>query len=721
MIRALLALGHVFFFVVVGSTAFSQDSVRRLSLVLTDVQVVGVTPKYRGFQAVDLNPLLMFALSANQDLEVSASPSNISQGGAAQDVARLTSIIQAADETTFWTGDLLRPDGKSLVRLGPVILNDAKGSRAEAPRQIADLVVRSLRDASASTALVAVRLGCFKAEGIDSSLVVAELRAGLAASFERDKLVVRAPVVSPDCEFDTSGRRDEVVITARVINSEQTGDFVVTPRLSGARDKTAVPYQTVVHYQDAPLPMFRGKTPDFLQSRRQYIDLLARAVQSNIACSGQVVMDGAQAPASEQVAVARRILESKKCPYLAAALMESSEVSDAGVQIDIARAYRQANEAAQALRTLTRADIREPDESRAVAQYEIARASLDLQLYPQAMEGFRAALAIRDFPDAHYRYAQAAYLTDDRGIAWKQLTLALEVNSNDPAVRMLAARLALDQSARTDVADTCAQCIAQAFDHAKVAFDLSNDKSAVRKLVKDIGSKAAAVRPRTAVNLRTAEQAYNLLLAGDEDNAEMILARGRVRLMLAQLAQYENGKIQNAEALDDLKHAAELAKQQPTSSPQLQVVDLEVAEAYLLNAQFAQAQTLAGRFLAEQRDPEAPVSTYQPVAYLLKFAGEALAARAEDRSGVEELLRQVKQYNQWPEISIMLTSNSQKKIAIPVTRWNFTAMDEYVCQLTDNPARNSVLQASRSIQAQLKPAKLDATNNAATCDALPPG
>jgi hypothetical protein len=663
-------------------TAYPQDSRKRSALVLTDVQIIGSSLD-KGLDLNSFNAVLKFALSANPNLDVSIVPAGVSGADKTPDAAKLASIVQAAGETTLWAGDLTLVDGKTTVRLGPVILGDSKGPRVEAPSLIADLVFQSLRDKFASHSPLAIRLGCFKSEGKEAGAIAADLRAGLGSSFQRERSSVRRAALGPECELNSSAREsDEALITAIV---EAGGVIAVMPYLSWR------------YHQDVPLPQFRDEEVAYVQLRREYIEVVVRAVQSYLTCRTPVVMDGAQARDSSgpaRVEVARKILQSQDCPYLAAAMLENSQLSDTDVVLDTARAYRQAKEPGTALRILKKAvvAIQSPPEARAEAQYELALAAFDLQRFPE--ENFKAALDAREFSDAHYPYAVAAYLTDDNKLAEEQINFALTLNGDDPAARMLAAFLALDRVSTRDQSGTNIEYLDKALKHTKIAYQFATDKTQVRRFARQIafkaveGWKAQEADPRSVRHLLEAEDALGLLPPDDADSLRM---RGGIRLALGK----------NAEALDDLRTAAQIAKKSPTIDPPLQIIDVELAEAYLLNSNFAEAQRLSQRFLAEKRPRESSTSTFEPVAYLLKYAAEALATRNENRQSRQALLKKIKQYHQWPTLTVALTTADKKKVDLPIVVWEFNAFDRYVCDLKGNPARDSVLKVSRATQKQL--------------------
>jgi hypothetical protein len=207
-----------------------------------------------------------------------------------------------------------------------------------------------------------------------------------------------------------------------------------------------------------------------------------------------------------------------------------------------------------------------------------------------------------------------------------------------------------------------------------------------------------------------AERAFSVLLPSDSYDADLFLERGRLRVLLSQ----QGYKYKIAEAVQDLDRAANLSKQKGFGNPELQLIDLELAEAYFFNSDFKNADRAAEEFLAKRHGGTSHVATYEPVAYLLKYASEALEASGPQRQQIDNLQADIKSYSQWPVLTIPIASGTKKPIDVPISEWRFENFDRYVCGISQ-PQRELVLEMSRSVQARLQPPEPDKQRPMAPC------
>jgi tetratricopeptide (TPR) repeat protein len=667
----------------VCSGAIAQDTGEPIRLVLGKPQVVGVMPAIKGLDINTLDIVVKFALSAYPELEVTTAATFVPTTDKPR-VMSLTSIVQGNNEIALWNGDLTRTDGKT-VRLGPIVLGDATGLRTDAPRLIANLVTRTVRDEYAPRGSLAIRLGCFRGDDDRANAVATDFREALGLAFRQARIPVRNQVTDGRCELDFTGRnQDETLVTATA---------------KGESSYTVIPSLTDATYQQVPLPSFRGEEATYVQQRREYAALIVRAVRSYRDCPTMTLIDASQVlsrSTEQRIAVARDVLKQQTCFYLVVALLESTESTSADVILETARAYRQAGEGTAAIRLLKKAATQFDTEvkTRADIYYELALAAFDEQRFREAMDSFAIALQAKDFPSAHYLYAQAAYLSDDRKVATEQIELALKFDGKNQNTLMLAARIALEGAATRDRGEDNMRNFTQALEYAKQAYSLTGTKerAQLESFARQLTAKLRSSDPLTIDHLRIADEATTALLPL---NAETRLQRGRTRLLLSQFG-YSSAQM-NADAIIDLREAAQEAKAKGLTDSQFQVLDLELAEAYLTGGRFSNAARLAQQFLTEKRDPGSAAASYEPVAYLLKFAGEALATGSDNAKFRDVVLKKMNTYNRWPRLTI----DGKRATDVPIAEWDFTGLDRFLCSQKDLDGADAVLRLSVAIQKQL--------------------
>ncbi|MEA2889597.1 MAG: hypothetical protein QOI05_390 [Bradyrhizobium sp.] len=671
----------------------SADS--KILLVLSEVQLVGQNNAFKGFDAGSFNSLLLFALNSTPFLDVFTSASVLSQPSKAPEVARLASVIQNLDGSGIWTGDLMRSDGK-VVRLGPVVVADSGGSRLESLRTITEIVTRNLRETDGAKKPAAIRSVCVEALEKSDGQGAAEFRSLLVAALRRARVPIRETESANECGGDAKASPEDVSLFAEI---RTAGAWSITPTLIWQR------------FDRIPLPIFRGNEEEYAREQADYARLLVSAVRSYLgdcptSAFAQVAGVSSRSDA-EKRDVAQLLLVRQECPYLAAAILERGMTEQSDTVIGVSRAYRQAREPHSAERLLSRA-LKEGSsrpELLASMHYELALASYEQYHFEEAMDNFRLALNGGSFPEIHTKYAQAAYLAGDNEVASDHVELALKRDEFDIQARVLAIHLALDRAAASDDTGANTAQFTEALNHAIIVIQTApRGTSSIESIIKDIASRAFSARPMRKENVELTDKALNLLLASEAEDAEVLLMRGRARIWLA--GEDESKRL---EALQDLRRAADLAKQMPAADlakkVELQVVDVELAEGYFLNAKFEDAARTAQRFLIEKRPPDSDTTSYEPVAYLIKFASEALAGRSvrADR-GAEEFRKQIQGYYSWPRLAPGFPAQ-KKGTAIPLAEWSFASFDTYVCGLK-HPARDAVLSASQLLQKKLDAERL---------------
>ncbi|MGH6754124.1 MAG: tetratricopeptide repeat protein, partial [Bradyrhizobium sp.] len=516
--------------------------------------------------------------------------------------------------------------------------------------EIAALVTEQVRNFPFGTRqAVALDVGCVEGLGGSGEAAKRDL-----ISFMKQRLVAAVYVIpgSPRACKSVSFSGDETTAVLAGEVRRAGNKMTIMPVLSWRSSRT-------------PLPMFSG-TVESREGVEEYYSLLGRAVESYIHEYPYVAV----AAASQDGLSRTQRIESglrfhrEGLPLLAIATLQRDAGDNAEVNYALGASYLSVSAVLAAEQSLRRAiDL---NRHHILAYRDLGAVLFRQRRYKDALQAYVQA---GDAPGAQRKVATLQYLLGDLTAARAVATAIEKEEKNASDMTVLLARI----DVREDNPAAAVGRITQS------GVDCRDESC--RRVAKEA---AAALLQKNELDLAAKALTYVEPKDDEEfDDGELFMLQGRVSMALADKSRFEGDDA--ARAAEFFESALAVETSPVVGNPELEMVKLELAEAYFTAGNYRNAAAAAEKFIQAQGQGGAPPKRASISAELLVAVAKFLIAGSRYLEGSSKgdplsILSKELPKQAFPELFISVYDQSSgTTVRTKVAKWSFQTIDKYTC------------------------------------------
>jgi hypothetical protein len=236
------------------------------------------------------------------------------------------------------------------------------------------------------------------------------------------------------------------------------------------------------------------------------------------------------------------------------------------------------------------------------------------------------------------------------------------------------------------------------------------------RLAREIALKVIEAAPKTPAEFDSAREALDLIEERRDTSPNLLVLKGAVRLRQGLSAEPKGAGA--AEARQNLAAAIEYYRQAAATGaaadPELEMLDLDIAEALFFSAAYASddqarrkaledSARAARGFITKEDQRGLGLASFRPVAQFLIAAGDFLLGRSKDPWS--DLQSRIPEGAETPTLFVSVptgkdNTGTETSTRIRLAQWSFSMMHEVACRLPPDQ-RSVILELTDRTQARI--------------------